>query len=335
MGGNSKLKILYILELMRKTDEHHPMNSTQIAERLQSQGITAERKSIGRDIQCLEDAGYDILKCENHNYGWYMTGQEFEDYELKILADAVATAKFLTVEDSREMIKKIKNLATKDGERIINATMVMDDTLKLMDKEFKYKFDAIMRAITEHKQIRFQYEDIVQGNKRRLRKDGKLYQVTPYYLGLWGPEYFIVANMLPYNNTIHFRVEMMTGLETVDEPARPMAEIDELKTIGKCGRTFGDYIRETVHLWSGATHTIQISGINHIRQDVIRKFGHNLMFMDCPNDRFSVYLSVAEGAGFYQWVAKFGPNIKIEGPQEAIEEYKTFVQAALAQYENK
>jgi|GEM_PF-6528801 len=47
----------------------------------------AERKAISRDMQCLEDFGYDIVKCENHNDGWYMIGQAFEDYELKMLVD--------------------------------------------------------------------------------------------------------------------------------------------------------------------------------------------------------------------------------------------------------
>jgi predicted DNA-binding transcriptional regulator YafY len=332
MAENNKLKILYLLDLMRKTDEHHPINSTQIIEKLQEYGIVAERKSIGRDIQCLTDAGYDIVKCENHNAGWYMTGQEFDDYELKMLADAVASARFLTLTESRNLIKKIKNLATKDGEQIIDATLIVDESLKLTDKKFKFKFDTIMRAVTEHKQIRFQYEDIVEGNQRKLRKEGKVYQVSPYCLGLWGPEYFVVANMLPYNNTIHFRVEMMTNVEETDEPIRPMSEIDELKTIGQNGRTFSDYARETVHLWSGATHTVSISGINHIRQDVIKKFGNNLMFSDQQNDRFSVNIKVAEGEGFYQWAAKYGPHLKIEGPKEVVNEYKRFLKDTLAQY---
>jgi len=332
MAENNKLKILYLLDFMRKTDEHHPLNSTQLAQKLQQYGITADRKTIGRDIRCLEDAGYELIKCENHNDGWYMVGQTFEDYELKMLADTVAAAKFLTLKDSRELIKKIKNLATKDGERIIDATMVLDDTLKLTDKEFKYKFDTIMRAITEHKQIRFQYEDIVQGNKRKARKGGKVYQVSPYCLALWGAEYFVVANMWPFDNAIHFRVEMMANLEAMDEAARPMSEIENLKDIGKKGRTFSDYIRETVHLWSGDMRTIQISGINHIRQDIIRKFGNNLMFMDQPDNRFSVYLKVAEGKGFYQWAAKFGANMKIEGPKQIVDEYKRYLKETLKQY---
>ena len=62
MPENNKLKLLYILEMMKKTDEFHPLNATQIKEKLKAYMIDAERKSICRDIKCLEDAGNSIIK---------------------------------------------------------------------------------------------------------------------------------------------------------------------------------------------------------------------------------------------------------------------------------
>jgi len=67
-------------------------------------------------LERLEDAGYSILRCENRNLGWYMTDHEFEDYEVKMLVDAVAAAKFLTIDDSRRLIGHIRTtLATQEG----------------------------------------------------------------------------------------------------------------------------------------------------------------------------------------------------------------------------
>ena len=56
------------------------------------------------------------------------------------------------------------------------------------------------------------------------------------------------------------------------------------------------------------------------------------MFRDEPDERFSVNIDVAEGEGFYQWLAQFGKNIKIESPDKCIDEYKKFVKAALDMY---
>ena len=45
MPENNKLKLLYILEMMKKTDEFHPLNATQIKEKLKAYMIDAEKKS--------------------------------------------------------------------------------------------------------------------------------------------------------------------------------------------------------------------------------------------------------------------------------------------------
>lgn len=215
MAEMSKLRVLRVLDIMKKSDEAHPLNSTQIVERLKEYGIDGERKSIGRDIQCLEDAGFSIKKCENHNDGWYMTDQDFEDWELKMLADAVTSAKFLTMEDTRALLAHIKGLATQSGEALINATTVTDPEMKLQNPSFKQKFDTVITAIAQGKMISFRYVDLGPGNSRIPRKNGRIYEVSPYFLTLDREEYFVICSILPYNDATPFRLEMMEGMELV------------------------------------------------------------------------------------------------------------------------
>lgn len=328
------LKILLVLDILKRTDEHHPVNSTQIIEELQKKGLKAERKSIGKYIQILRDEmNYDIVLCDNKNLGWYMCDQEFEDYELKMLADSVASAKFLSVANSRKLIKKIENLATKDGERIIKSTMVLDDSMKMEDPKFAIKFDEIMRAIADGKKISFKYMEWGPGNKLIPRKNGKTYVISPYYLGVWGHEYFVVANTEPYDNVSVYRVEMMQSLETLPDKIRRMDDITELQGIGKKGRTFVDFIKESVNLKSGEPCSIKISGINHLRKEVMKKFGSNLTFRDQGEDRFSVYVDVADSRGFYEWIAQYGAYVRIESPNECIDKYRNFLLETLELYE--
>ena len=256
MAENSKLKILYILDIMKKSDEKHPLNTTDIKEKLKSYGISSERKSISRDLQCLEDAGYTIVKCENHNDGWYMADQDFEDYELKMLVDSIAAAQFLTVDDSRRIIKKLKKLATRDGERLIDATMIMDDQMKLLDKKFKFKFDTIMRAIADNVQISFQYRDR-DSSAKKLKYDGYVYNVSPYYIVLNNNEYYMLANSKRNNNITFYRIEMMENVNPLEEKSRPAKEIEELKNIGS-NKSIGDFLRESVHFWSGDSVSVTL-----------------------------------------------------------------------------
>lgn len=332
MAEKSKLKILYVLDIMKKTDEHHPMNTTQISKKLASYGIQAERKSIARDIQCLEDAGYSIAKCENHNDGWYMFDQEFEDYELKILVDAVASAKFLTLDDSRRLIKKLKKLATKDVEKIIDATLIMDENLKLKDKKFNLKFNIIMRAITDHKQIRFQYIERNSSSKKKLRYDGYFYQVSPYFIVLENNEYFLICNPNSHRHATIFRIEFMTNVNTVDMPVRPMKETEELKDIGKT-MTVNDFLRQSVHMRNGEAETITLRGINACRINLTKTFENNIVFQNDGEDYFIANIRVVKSEGFYQWLAAYGTNIRIQSPQSVVNEFKDYLKKAITQYD--
>ncbi len=333
MAESGILKILLVLDILKRTDEYHPINSSQIIKELENSGLKAERKSIGKYIQVLRnEMGYDIILCDNKNLGWYMCDQEFEDYELKMLADSVASAKFLSAANSRKLIKKILKLATKEGEKIIKNTMVLDDSMKITDSMFAVKFDAIMRAIADKKKIAFRYMEWGPGSKLIPKRDGKQYVISPYYLGVWGHEYFVVANTDSYDNVSTYRVEMMDEVETLPYKIRPMSEIEELKGIGKNGRTFVNFIKESVYLKSGEPCRIQISGENNLRKEIMKRFGSNLTFRDQGLDRFIVGIEVATSRGFYEWIAQFGAKMKIEGPGECIEKYKKFLTETLEMY---
>ena len=75
MAENSKIKLLYVLQIMEGSDKDHPMNTKQVEEKLAERGIVAERKSIARDIKCIQEAGYPVVRCENQNLGWYMSAK--------------------------------------------------------------------------------------------------------------------------------------------------------------------------------------------------------------------------------------------------------------------
>ena len=333
MVSSNVLKILFVLEMLKRTDEQHPINSTQIIDELKKLGLDAQRKSIGNYIRILrEELDYDIILCDNKNLGWYMVGQDFEEYELKMLVDAVNSAKFLTADKTRELRNKILSFATKEGKRVIKSAMVMDESLKITDKMFDIKFDAVMRAIADNRQIKFQYQELVSNNQIKLKNDGKYYQITPYYMGVWGHEYFVVANTLGHDNVSFYRIEMMKNIETVNENARPMSEVDELKDIGKKGRTFGDFIKENINLRNGIVKSVKISGINKLQREVTKKFGNKISFKSMDSEHFTVNVNVADSAGLYQWIAQYGSNMRIEAPEECIEEFKKFLTDTLKQY---
>ena len=98
MASKQKLKPLYIMDyLLRNSDEEHPIPMKQILEYLESEGISAERKSVYSDIEALTDYGIDILQTNaSRNTGYYIGSRSFELPELKLLVDSVQSSKFIT-----------------------------------------------------------------------------------------------------------------------------------------------------------------------------------------------------------------------------------------------
>lgn len=57
-GNVQKLKILYLMQIFRtETDPDHGLTMPQLVERLAERGVTAERKSLYRDIEILSPDG--------------------------------------------------------------------------------------------------------------------------------------------------------------------------------------------------------------------------------------------------------------------------------------
>lgn len=67
-----KLKLLKVLDILRETDKSHPITAVGICKELEKSGISAERKSVCRDIKTLCEYGYKIILCHDNKLGYYM-----------------------------------------------------------------------------------------------------------------------------------------------------------------------------------------------------------------------------------------------------------------------
>lgn len=114
-SSGQKLKLLYLIKMLQEnTDENHPMSTPDIIKYLENQGIHAERKSIYSDMESLADFGYDVVQVQSRlGGGYYLGSREFELPELKLLVDAVQSSRFITTKKSRDLIRKLEQIAGK------------------------------------------------------------------------------------------------------------------------------------------------------------------------------------------------------------------------------
>ena len=316
MEGKTKEKLLFILERLRKTDEQHPVNTNELIAYLAEKGVTAERKSVARDVAALRDAGYSIILCDEYKRGYYMTDQLFEDYELKIIADAVSGAKFITYEDSSSIVDKLCELASPTGEEIIKNHTFIDEKIKSKNKKVRYNIDKVINAIKNGKRITFQYFEFTADGKMQLKRDGHIYEISPYYLCWDNDSYFLIGNSKSHDHLIHFHVEMMTNVEVTKIPIRPESEIEELRG----SFSIGEYLRRSVNMYGGESIKNTLECSDKIAKNVREEFGEDIITKPIGENRFVTDVRAAEGEGLIRWIMQFSAeDIKVISPESICE----------------
>ncbi|WP_440442907.1 helix-turn-helix transcriptional regulator [Phascolarctobacterium succinatutens] len=337
----NKYRLLRVFEYMLQTDEEHPLNVTQIQNKLAEDGFCdklPDRKSILRDLACINDCGYEIEVCENHNCGKYMNGKQkvFEGYQLKMLADAVTSARFLSADDARKLGDAIMTLGTESDKELLKKAVIRDESLNVATKQAKYNFDRILEAIRERKQISFQYNDkyLAKPAQEDLRNDGLTYYISPYYLVPAKNDYYVIACTGDYKNFSHYRVSRMINVKETELAAKDIKLNDTYKKLVAEGKSISDYLREHINMWFGDTQRVNLHCRQQTRLDVLGTFGNLLNINDCEEDKeyFMTSVQVQAGGGFFNWVAGMGGNVIITGPECVREAYKEYLQEQLKLY---
>ena len=325
---NQKLRLLYLLQILKtETDEMHPMSLPRILEKLALQNIVCERKTLYDDFRLLEEYGAEVIYNRGKDGGYYLTEREFEPCELKILTDAVQSAKFITHQKSQALIKKIQALGGKYAASDLKKQTFIDNSIKTKNESIYYNIDKIFDAITANSQIEFLYFewviDLKTPDKRTksYRKSGENYRVSP--LGLcWVDEYYY---LIAYDEKAaakrHYRVDKMEKVERTTMPRSGDSESIGLDT--------ADYIRPIFGMFGGTAVPLKLRFENRLIGVVIDRFGSDVFITPDGDEHFNLSVNVTISPLFYSWIISFGGAAKIISPNSEAVAYKEFIKKAL------
>ena len=80
-------------------------------------------------------------------------------------------------------------------------------------------------------------------------------------------------------------------------------------------------------MYSGPEAEVELECRNDLMKYIIDRFGEKIKVRPTENGTFLTTVAVQLSPVFYGWVFQFGGGIKIVGPNEAVEEYKTMLSA--------
>ena len=307
-----KLKILYVMDyLLKNSDEEHPVSVAQIIAELASHGISAERKSIYDDIECLRDYGLDINQTgTGKTNGYYVSGRDFELPELKLLVDSVQCSKFITHKKTMSLIKKIGSLASVHEAKLLNRQVYVKNRIKTMNESIYYNVDEIHRGIAENKKIRFHYFEYTVQKERRFRRDGAWYVISPYSLGWDDENYYLVGFDSEAGIIKHFRVDKMADIGLCSEARDGQDSYAALD--------MAVYARKTFGMFTGEETQVKLRFEKDMVGVVLDRLGRDVMLIPDGPEHFTVRTDVVVSPQFYAWIFGFAGKAQILEPEHVV-----------------
>ncbi|SOC23954.1 predicted DNA-binding transcriptional regulator YafY [Ureibacillus xyleni] len=310
---NNAKRLLAIKDILYTyTDEEHALSISNILEKLKMHYGDAQfsKNTIKSAIKDLQEYGFHIEEETRENKTVYYSHQyrNFEIYELRMLIDAVASAKFLTSKESEQLIKKIKQLTSEHLSKKLKSHIHIDPSLKVGNREVRYHIDNIHQAIIDKKIVSFQYGKYNVKKEFILRHDGKRYIVIPLELVWINDFYYLVAKQ--DDKIKHFRVDRMKKISVLEESFQN--EEFELR----------DHLRQSFNMYPGKPEYVEITFNQSLLNAILDHFGTDVYIKKYDDNTFTIKIEASINEGFIRWLLTWGSDAKVVAPQHLIEKMK-------------
>lgn len=311
MQSQTNIRVIELLRfLYEQTDEKHPATISDIIIHLKEKGIQAVRQTVYTDIKSLIAAGFDVVVVKSTQNLYFMGNRLFEYPELKMLTDAVASSKIISVKKSEQLIQKLCRLASTPQAEQLQKLAALSSRVKPHNERVYYIIDNIQAAIVDHWQIRFQYFEYVQEKKRILKHDGYYYIVDPYALEWKNDHYYLIGFSHKHQQIAHFRVDRLHNVEicTSNFNAPPNFDV-------------ADYTNKIVDMYTvNQVVSVEILCEDDLMKVIVDDYGEDVPIRKYDNDHFIATIQINPSGTFYGWVFQFMGRVKIISPDECANE---------------
>lgn len=321
--SEKKKKLLYLLKiLLEKTDGDHALTLPQMLEELESLGITAERKSIYDDIETLRSVGVDIETRKNRTFQYYIGKRCFSLPELQMLAEAVRSARFLSNEQSAELVEKLERLCSSHQAASLRRRATAPEQAKGLDEAALDGAELLHRAITENRQVQFQPLEWRLSStgkpERGPRKNGKALTVSPWKIS-WNKDHY---DLLAYDPALkkarRFRLDGIASLELLPESREGGETAAALEGAGQ----------------SRPEEKIALEFPAEYLERVVERFGPGFTAESVGKNRLRASLRTDPGPELFAWLFAQGTEVKLAAPKKLAEQLRERAKAMAKLYKS-
>ncbi|MGM0751103.1 MAG: helix-turn-helix transcriptional regulator [Bacillota bacterium] len=317
---DNKERVLRLMSILsEETDEDHELSLDDIILRFKQMfgpDVKLNKNSLKDDLEHLIRNNFDVtINQEKEGLPKYYSHQYrlFELYELRMLIDAVVSAKFISKKETRQLTGKIKRLTSIHQGKKLHNEIQIDSSIKSESPYIRLAIHDIHEAIAERRMITFQYGRYDVTKQFNLSHEGKLYKVKPYALAWANDFYYLIAYYFEADEIRHYRVDRLRNVEPLSETF-PYEPFDVSK-----------YVQSTFHMFAGDEEWIKVSFQNHLINVVIDKFGKDVNIQRDGENHFILTTKARVSSGLVNWILNFGSRARVISPPTLVDTVKTEV----------
>lgn len=323
---NAKCRLLCLREMFIKyTDQNNYVSMKKIQNYLSSCGYPAHQVTIKDDIDALISSGMEIEYI--HNKGYHLRSRPFSLSILKILADAIASFRFLTVDDSEKLLKLIESLCSIYEAPLLRREIMLTNRVKSDNEQIFDNIDMINSAFRNNQQISFDYYDY--DINKQLVQHGKRKFCSPCALVMSDERYYVVSYYEEHSDTYtNFRLDRMRNIKLIDTVRKYPNEKLDLE----------QYVKSSFSMFRGKSEyvTLRFPLENKYCNIVIDRFGKSvLMLKDKQSDKhFIIHVLIKSEypQPFFSWIFSFSGEVEILSPVRLKERYtETLMKSCILQ----
>ncbi len=316
-----KIKLLKILEILRlESSKDFPISSVEILSRLESLGISCDRKTLYKDIEELVDFGYDIKTIKKKRNMYYIDSMSFNLAELQLLVDAVSFANFLPQEKAKKLIFKISKLGSEEWSDQL-AQRSEELLSRTTNDELYSNIVAINKAIFQRKKISFKYFDYEFDLSITYRKKGEKYILNPVKLVLSDNKYYLIGYDDNHKELSNYRIDRMHEVSISEDVVVLYDNINNFN--------LDEYLSKQFAMFGGDERRVFLRFHKSITNAMIDKFGQT-MKINSVEDEYAVMSAKTDLSDqFYAWLVGLKEKVQIIKPSEVVAGYVAFLQDAL------
>ena len=311
------IRVKRILE--RETDANHSITMTRLLELLNEEN-ESDRRTLYDDVRDLEALGTKV-KIDKSVRPPRLSVEErtFSLSELKLMIDAIASSKFLTMSASQQLINKLKMFCSRFEADELNRQTLLTNRAKRIDNDFHNHVSIISEAIDKKKKISFDYFRLDTRRKKGYDKTPPV--VSPWVTVYTDDKYYMIA----YDGKMrrNYRIDRMEHIRILEEDQEGQEAFAQFK------QEMPFRTQSAFNMFGEEKEVVTLRAPEFYYFAIEDKFGGTLVPRREKDKTGKVYVTVdvtvAVGDPFFAWIFGMKNKITIVGPDRVKEQFAKMI----------